>query len=64
MGMCVDLKVGETLVAYRKGDEACQIRITLAARLGKSTARMVFDAVEDIVLLSPKQQKKLTNPVI
>lgn len=61
MGMCVDLKIGESLVAYRKGDEAFQIRIVLAKKLGSSTARLVFEAAEEIVLLSPKQQK-LTIP--
>jgi hypothetical protein len=60
MGMCVDLKVGESLVAYRKGDEKFSIRIVLEKKLGSSTARLVFEAAEEIILLPPKMQHKLT----
>lgn len=57
MGMCVDLKVGETLVAYKKGDEAFRICIKMDKRIGNSMARLVIEAPKEIVLVPPNQQK-------
>ena len=57
MGMSVDLRTGESLVAFKKGDELFKIRITMEKKLGNSVARLTFEADKEIVLIPPNKQK-------
>lgn len=56
MGMFVDLKQGESVIAFRRGYETCRMKITLLKKLGNTTARFEICADPQIVLIPPNKQ--------
>jgi phage gp45-like len=59
MGMLVDLKAGETVIARRGGDE---VRITMREKLGNTKARIEIDAPDTVELVPPNRQPKKITP--
>lgn len=62
MGMFVDLKQGESVIAFRRGDETCRMVVRLEKKLGNTVARLHIEADQQIVLLPPSKQESGITP--
>jgi len=56
MGMHVDLKTGECVVAFKRDDPTRRMTFRLEKKLGSNIARIEINADQDFVLVPPNKQ--------